>query len=70
MSLSENHEEFEKLLTYLRQNRGFDFTGYKRPSLMRRVSTRAQLLHLDSFADYMDFLKSIRRNFPNFLTQC
>ncbi len=57
MSLSENNEEIKKLLTYLRQNRGFDFTGYKRPSLMRRVSTRAQLLHLDSFADYMDFLE-------------
>jgi two-component system, chemotaxis family, CheB/CheR fusion protein len=33
---------FEALLEYLRQNRGFDFTGYKRPSLMRRVSKRMQ----------------------------
>jgi hypothetical protein len=29
-------KQFENLLYYLQQNRGFDFTGYKRPSLMRR----------------------------------
>ena len=27
---------FEPLLEYIKLNRGFDFTGYKRPSLMRR----------------------------------
>ena len=26
----------DELLTYLRDERGFDFTGYKRPSLTRR----------------------------------
>jgi hypothetical protein len=30
--------QFEALLDYLRNHRGFDFTGYKRSSLMRRVS--------------------------------
>ena len=29
--------EFEALLAYLKQSRGFDFTAYKRASLMRRV---------------------------------
>ena len=29
--------EFEALLDYLKHSRGFDFTGYKRSSLMRRV---------------------------------
>lgn len=57
MSQWEDEEQFEKLLGYLRQNRSFDFTGYKRPSLMRRVSLRAQILHLDSFADYIDYLE-------------
>ena len=31
---------FEALLEYLKDNRGFDFTGYKRSSLMRRVERR------------------------------
>src|SRR4051812_7309536 len=48
---------FEKLLEFLRQSRGFDFTGYKRPSLMRRVERRVQLLHLEGFADYTDYLE-------------
>ena len=64
MSQWEDHEQFEKLLGYLRQNRGFDFTGYKRPSLMRRMSMRAQILHFDSFADYMDYLEVHPEEFP------
>ena len=34
--------EFTRLLEYLRMSRGFDFTGYKRTSLMRRVSMGLQ----------------------------
>ena len=40
---------FERLLEFLQQQRGFDFTGYKRPSLMRRVARRMQLAGVDSF---------------------
>ena len=36
---AENHA-FEALLDYLKRNRGFDFTGYKRSTLVRRVSKR------------------------------
>jgi len=50
-------QEFEALLHYLRQNRGFDFTGYKRPSLQRRVGKRMQMLELQRFADYLDYLE-------------
>jgi two-component system CheB/CheR fusion protein len=32
--------QFEQLLEYLRQTRGFDFSGYKRLSLTRRVAKR------------------------------
>ena len=35
MDLVDNH--FEALLVYLKETRGFDFTGYKRSSLMRRA---------------------------------
>jgi len=56
MSDSEE-KQFESLLSYLQQNRGFDFTGYKRPSLMRRVTRRIQMLGVGSFADYTDYLE-------------
>ena len=38
---------FEDLLAFLQQSRGFDFGGYKRPSLLRRVSRRLQMLGID-----------------------
>jgi two-component system, chemotaxis family, CheB/CheR fusion protein len=50
-------QQFENLLHYLRQNRGFDFTGYKRPSLRRRMSKRMQLVNVESFVDYLDYLE-------------
>jgi two-component system CheB/CheR fusion protein len=50
-------QQFESLLQFLQQNRGFDFTGYKRPSLMRRVAHRIQMLNAGSFADYADYLQ-------------
>jgi two-component system, chemotaxis family, CheB/CheR fusion protein len=49
--------KFEHLLEYLRQSRGFDFTGYKRPSLMRRMSKHMQTVHVDRFTDYVDYLE-------------
>lgn len=49
--------EFEALLSYLKQSRGFDFTGYKRSSLMRRVLVRMQALGSKSFAAYLDILQ-------------
>jgi two-component system CheB/CheR fusion protein len=53
----EGSESFEALLLYLKQSRGFDFTAYKRSSLMRRVRVRMQTLGLNEFADYHDFLQ-------------
>jgi two-component system CheB/CheR fusion protein len=50
-------EEFEALLLYLKQSRGFDFTAYKRSSLMRRVLVRMQTAGIASFADYLDYLQ-------------
>ncbi|MGY1744318.1 CheR family methyltransferase [Blastococcus sp. SYSU D00695] len=48
---------FEDLLVYLRERRGFDFTGYKRPSLVRRVRRRMGEVGIGSFAEYEDFLE-------------
>jgi two-component system, chemotaxis family, CheB/CheR fusion protein len=39
---AEDEQAFEALLDHLKRNRGFDFTGYKRSSLRRRISRRMQ----------------------------
>jgi two-component system CheB/CheR fusion protein len=49
--------EFEQLLDYLRTTRGFDFSGYKRPTLTRRVQKRVDDLQLTGFAGYRDYLE-------------
>src|SRR5262245_46127137 len=51
-------ETFESLLAFIRDERGFDFTGYKRPSLQRRIAKRMQDLGVDDFADYQTRLAS------------
>jgi two-component system CheB/CheR fusion protein len=48
---------FETLLDYLRQSRGFDFTGYKRSSLQRRVRKQMQSHSIEGFSDYLDYLQ-------------
>jgi two-component system CheB/CheR fusion protein len=49
--------DFEHLLEFLRDARGFDFTGYKRASLMRRVTARCRELGIDDFRNYQDYLQ-------------
>lgn len=51
-------EAFEALLCYLRDSRGFDFTGYKRNSLMRRVRHRMGQISCETFEDYLDVLQA------------
>jgi len=49
--------EFESLLLYLKEARGFDFTGYKRSSLMRRVNRRMSQVEAGSYPEYLDYLQ-------------
>ena len=49
--------EFEALLQYLKRSRGFDFTGYKRPSLMRLMKKRIQRIGVQNYNDYLDYLQ-------------
>lgn len=53
----EESEAFETLLDYLRRNRGFDFTGYKRASLVRRTLKRMEMVDCASFIEYIDYLE-------------
>lgn len=48
---------FEQLLEYIRDSRGFDFTGYKRASLMRRFHKRMHEVGIEAFSDYQDYLE-------------
>lgn len=57
MSALEANPEFEILLEYLKRARGFDFTGYKRASLMRRVRKRMQTINIEAYDAYLDYLQ-------------
>ena len=48
---------FERLLDFVRDNRGFDFNGYKRPSLLRRFRKRMGELGIEEFGHYQDYLQ-------------
>ena len=50
-------DAFEHILEYLRQSRGFDFTAYKRTSLVRRVNKRMQAIGMDQYDQYLDRLQ-------------
>jgi two-component system CheB/CheR fusion protein len=47
----------EGLLEFVKQNRAFDFTGYKRSSLERRIGRRMELVDCTSYGDYQDYLE-------------
>jgi two-component system CheB/CheR fusion protein len=50
-------DRLEQLLEYLKAARGFDFTGYKRSSLERRIRKRMHESRVDDFAEYLDYLQ-------------
>jgi two-component system, chemotaxis family, CheB/CheR fusion protein len=53
----EGDQAFEALLEFLKRSRGFDFTGYKRSGLQRRLTKRMQQLQIDAFEAYVDYLE-------------
>ncbi len=57
MTAPARDEDFEKLLRFLRESRGFDFTGYKRSTVMRRVQRRLDQVGISRYVDYLDYLK-------------
>jgi hypothetical protein len=56
-----NTQEFEALIQYLKNNRGFDFSGYKRSSLRRRMDKRMLVLRVERYGDYLDYLEGASR---------
>lgn len=53
---SEDHA-FEALLDQLKRSRGFDFTGYKRSTLVRRVGKRMGEVGVHDYVAYQDYLE-------------
>jgi two-component system CheB/CheR fusion protein len=47
----------EELLEFVKETRGFDFTGYKRSTIQRRVAKRMQAVGADRYDDYLDYLE-------------
>ena len=56
-------QQLEELLEYMKRERGFDFTGYKRPSLTRRISKRMQDVGVESYQDYLGLLEAQPQEF-------
>jgi two-component system, chemotaxis family, CheB/CheR fusion protein len=55
--VAEPDPAFEAVLAHLKQSRGFDFTGYKRSSLVRRVDRRMAQVGITDYVDYLDHLE-------------
>jgi len=49
--------ELEALLEFIKANRGFDFSGYKRSSLVRRLEKQMQSLGIRQYNDYSEYLE-------------
>jgi two-component system CheB/CheR fusion protein len=50
-------EDFDVLFLMLKESRGFDFAGYKRSTLHRRVRRRMALVNVATVAEYRDYLE-------------
>ena len=60
---AENDADLEELLYFVRDSRGFDFTGYKRSSLTRRIRKRMADVGIDGYLDYRDLLETSAEEF-------
>src|SRR5215217_1031052 len=56
-------DALQELLEYLKGSRGFDFSGYKKATLSRRIEKRMASVGLKSFGDYQDYLEANPREF-------
>src|SRR5258708_36023596 len=50
--------ELEAFLDYLRERRNFDFRGYKRASLSRRIFKRMLAIGVDGYQQYIEALEA------------
>jgi two-component system, chemotaxis family, CheB/CheR fusion protein len=60
---SDGGDALAQLLEHVRQSRGFDFSGYKRASLERRIKKRMDAVGIESYSDYQDYLEVNHQEF-------
>ena len=53
----ESDTEFDDLLLMVKETRGFDFTGYKRSTLTRRIRRRMDACRVATLGEYRDYLE-------------
>ncbi|HAM03190.1 MAG TPA: chemotaxis protein CheR, partial [Acidimicrobiaceae bacterium] len=58
MARADPDGDLERLLEYLRDSRAFDFTGYKRASLSRRIERRMQATGSETYDAYTEVLEA------------
>ncbi len=58
VAAEQDGQDFDELLTFIRDSRGFDFSSYKRSTLTRRIRKRMQDAHVSSYIDYRDRLET------------
>jgi two-component system CheB/CheR fusion protein len=58
--------DVDPLLDYIRRSRRFDFSGYKRTSLERRIQKRMDDVGCSTFSDYQDYLEVHPDEFESF----
>jgi two-component system CheB/CheR fusion protein len=56
-AVADGVQPLDLLLDYLKRTRGFDFTGYKRTSLERRITKRMEAIDVSDYLDYVDYLE-------------
>ena len=61
----ETDSGLEDLLVFIRDSRGFDFTGYKRSTVSRRIRKRMHEAGATDYTDYRDLLESSAEEFSH-----
>ena len=57
MSAPRADATLDALLEFIKETRGFDFTGYKRSTIQRRVAKRMAAVGAERYDDYVDYLE-------------
>lgn len=52
-----NEQDFKKIVDLLKSTAGIDFNEYKPATTKRRITRRMALLHIETLADYLNFLR-------------
>src|SRR5436190_21197859 len=54
----------DAVLEFVKETRGFDFTGYKRSSIERRIAKRMAEVGVEGYDEYLDYLQLHGEEFP------